>query len=538
MKISKVSVSNFRSIGEAIFDCDGFNIFVGQNNAGKTNFFEAIEWFFNGLPKAKSIKDLHPNGDTSKLISVKVEFSGALHGAENMRNEVNKTKMLGVLNGSDTLIVERSSADPSKRKLTINGEELAKNPAGFDKAFNDFLPKFEYIHTKQYFDELAKYSAKTPVGIMLSSVLEEILQDNPQYKAFRDKFDELFDDEKSAVKLEFDRLGGSVKTHLEKQFAECTKVSFEVTSPEFNDLLKNFQTKVDDGVETYASEKGDGMQRALMLAIIQAYADYRKGREDAGKSFLFFIDEAELHLHPTAQRKLKDVLLILSSELDQVFINTHSSVFVADEHPTQKIYKVEKEDSITNFKAIDALDKPYVVFELLGGSPSDLLLPRNFLIVEGPSEVELLTRVIKRFYLDKPTIQVISAEGDTHQAKRSINAIRKSFKPLEKSIFEKKMVVLCDAPTQKAQAGFDDFMKEFKIFKDSGQIKVLANGSLEECYPNNLDWKRTEHQVSSMSGKQKIQLSKRVGDEITKDQFEKEMKSVFETLILTWELAF
>jgi putative ATP-dependent endonuclease of OLD family len=538
MKISKVSVSNFRSIGKSIFDCDGFNIFVGQNNAGKTNFFEAIEWFFNGLPKAKSIKDLHPNGDTSKLISVKVEFSGALHGAENMRNEVNKTKMLGVLNGSDTLIVERSSADPSKRKLTINGEELAKNPAGFDKALNDFLPKFEYIHTKQYFDELAKYSAKTPVGIMLSSVLEEILQDNTQYKAFRDKFDELFDDEKSAVKVEFDRLGGSVKTHLEKQFAECTKVSFEVTSPEFNDLLKNFQTKVDDGVETYASEKGDGMQRALMLAIIQAYADYRKGREDAGKSFLFFIDEAELHLHPTAQRKLKDVLLILSSELDQVFINTHSSVFVADEHPTQKIYKVEKEDSITNFKAIDALDKPYVVFELLGGSPSDLLLPRNFLIVEGPSEVELLTRVIKRFYLDKPTIQVISAEGDTHQAKRSINAIRKSFKPLEKSIFEKKMVVLCDAPTQKAQAGFDDFMKEFKTFKDSGQIKVLANGSLEECYPNNLDWKRTEHQVSSMSGKQKIQLSKRVGDEITKDQFEKEMKSVFETLISTWELAF
>jgi len=86
-----------------------------------------------------------------------------------------------------------------------------------------------------------------------------------------------------------------------------------------------------------------------MLAIIQAYADYRKGREDAGKSFLFFIDEAELHLHPTAQRKLKEVLLTLSADLDQVFINTHSSVFVADEHPSQKIYKVEKEDSITHF---------------------------------------------------------------------------------------------------------------------------------------------------------------------------------------------
>ena len=276
-----------------------------------------------------------------------------------MRNEANKTKILNVLDGSDILSVKRTSSEPTKRKLTIGGVELAKNPAGFDKAFNDFLPKFEYIHTKQYFDEVAKYSSKTPVGIMLSSVLEEILQDDPQYRAFRNKFDELFDDEDSAVKVEFDKLGDSVKTHLEKQFAECTKVSFEVTSPEFDDLLKNFQTRVDDGVETYASEKGDGMQRALMLAIIQAYAEYRKNRDDAGKSFLFFIDEAELHLHPTAQRKLKNVLLELCEDLDQVFINTHSSVFVADEHSSQKIFKVEKEDSVTNFKPVDTFDKPY-----------------------------------------------------------------------------------------------------------------------------------------------------------------------------------
>nr|WP_220131925.1 AAA family ATPase [Pseudomonas sp. B11D7D] len=99
MKISKVTINNFRSIGVAHFDFDDFNIFVGQNNAGKTNFFEAIEWFFNGTPKSISIKDLHPKGDTTKTISVKIEFSGALHGAENMRNEANKTKMLGVLKG-------------------------------------------------------------------------------------------------------------------------------------------------------------------------------------------------------------------------------------------------------------------------------------------------------------------------------------------------------------------------------------------------------------------------------------------------------
>ena len=538
MKISRILIENFRSIGKADFNCTDFNIFVGQNNTGKTNFFEAIDWFFKGLPKGKAIRDIHPNRDAGKKILVEVEFSGAIHGAENMRNEANKTKMLNVLDGNDTIVVRRLSSDPTKRKLIISGKELEKNPAGFDKAFNDFLPKFEYIHTKQYFDEVAKYSVKTPVGIMLSSVLEEILQDNPQYRTFKEKFEALFEDEESAVRIEFDKLGKSVKTHLEKQFAECTKVSFEVTSPEFNELLKNFQTRVDDGVETYASEKGDGMQRALMLAIIQAYAEYRKNREDAGKSFLFFIDEAELHLHPTAQRKLKNVLLELCIDLDQIFLNTHSSVFVADNHSVQSIHKVEKEDSVTHFRIVDELDKPYVVFELLGGSPADLLLPRNFLIVEGPSEVGLLTRVIKRIYPEKPNIQILSAEGDTHQTKRSINSVKKAFKPLESSIFEKKLVVLCDAPTAQAKAGFDEFMKEFQPFEKRGQIKVLPLGSLEECYPKHKDWNRTSEQAKGMSGKQKTKLAKRIGEQITKEQFENEMKPLFETLLTAWELAY
>ena len=49
MKISKIKIDNFRSIEQAEFDLTDFNIFVGQNNSGKTNFFEAIEYFYNGF---------------------------------------------------------------------------------------------------------------------------------------------------------------------------------------------------------------------------------------------------------------------------------------------------------------------------------------------------------------------------------------------------------------------------------------------------------------------------------------------------------
>lgn len=326
MKIDNIKILNFRSIKNTSFECSNFNIFVGQNNTGKTNFFEAIQWLFNGTPKSIDIEDLKYKSESSNTIEVEITFSNALQGAESMRNEANKTKIKNLLGTSDKVTIKRSSLEPKKRIVLI-GDEIKDPGTGFDKALNDFLPKFEYISTRHYFEDVAKFSNKTPVGIMLSTVLEAILESNEKYIEFKQKFKSLFEDDDSEIKIKFDALGESVRLYLEKQFSDCESVKFEVTPPSFEDLLKKFETVVNDGVETYAHEKGDGMQRALMLAIIQAYADFRKNREDIGKSFLFFIDEAELHLHPTAQRKLKTVLLELCQNQDQVFLNTHSHFY-------------------------------------------------------------------------------------------------------------------------------------------------------------------------------------------------------------------
>ncbi len=537
MKVSSISIRNFRSISKMNINCKDFNIFVGQNNSGKTNFFEAVDWFFKGSTKGKSIKHLHPDNDTSKEITVEIVFSDAQHGAQNMINEKKRKTILKALNNHDEITVKRSSSSSNVRQIIIDGEPTSTNLTGLDLALNDFLPKFEYIHTKQYFDEVAKYSSKSPVGIMLSSVLETILQDNLQYRNFLNKFDELFEGESSLVKLEFDKLGDTVKTHLEKQFSECTKVGFEVESPVFDELLKKFQTRVDDGIETYAHEKGDGMQRALMLAIIQAYAEYRKEKNDKGKSFLFFIDEAELHLHPTAQRKLKDVLLELCANLDQIFINTHSSVFIADDHSKQIIHQVVKDENITLFTETSELDKPYIVFELLGGSPADLLLPRNFLIVEGASEIEFLTRVIKRLYSDKPAIHIVAANGDTHQASRSVNAISKLYEPLKESIYKERLVIICDKPTVKAKGGYDDFCRTHNSLVLNNQIITLPKESIEEYYPNKKNWQRSNLQVKKLSGRQKKKLAINVGENITKADFENDMSMILRALEKAWTEA-
>jgi putative ATP-dependent endonuclease of the OLD family len=550
MKISNIKIQNFRSIQQTEFNTSDFNIFVGQNNCGKTNFFEAVEFFFNGIGRGGQLEDIKYKREAEREIIVEVTFTGALVGAEQMQNATNKTKIQAALGGIDTVSFKRSSLVPKTRKMIVDGIEV--NPGtGFDAALNDFLPKFEYVNTKQYFDSVAKYAKTTPIGIMLSGVLTAILEENEQYQEFQTKFKELFEDDNSQIKAEFDNVGNKVKIHLEKQFPDCTKVKFEVTAPVFDDLLKNFETTVDDGIETLAEEKGDGMQRALMLAIIQAYSDFRRENDDFGKSFLFFIDEAELHLHPTAQRNLKNVLHILSQSSDQVFINTHSSVFVADNYLSQSIFKVEKNNGETNIQLVTDFDKPYIVYELLGGSPADLLLPRNFLIVEGQSELELLTRVVKRFYSDKPPIQIIKANGDIDQAERTINAIEKIYIPLETSIYKEKVVILIDHPSAQRVAGVTAFLAAYNYLNQNNQFYQLAERDIEQCYPNQPDptytnWKKTQAELDAVNpngskiftGKKKKQLAKHVGDNITQQQFETDLVACFNALTRCWELAF
>ena len=55
MKITRIKIENFRSIKNTEFNTTDFNIAVGQNNCGKTNFFEAIQFLFNGISKGQNI---------------------------------------------------------------------------------------------------------------------------------------------------------------------------------------------------------------------------------------------------------------------------------------------------------------------------------------------------------------------------------------------------------------------------------------------------------------------------------------------------
>jgi len=523
MKISKIIVENYRSIKKVEVLPDKFSVFVGQNNHGKTNFFESIEWFYT----AKSSKiDEHFNKVESNRISVEIFFEDVIDSDINkLTADANKTKIRTMLSSSTSFSVLKTSVD-HKRKYFVDGEDKG-NPTGLDTAINEFLPKLEYVNTKICLDDVSKYKDKNPIGIMLSGVLTAIIENSQDYIDFRSQFLKLFNSNTSEVRQELDKLGVKVEIYLQKQFPDGTKVKFGVNPPNFNDLLKSFDTTVDDGIETKAEDKGDGMQRAIMLSIIQAFADYRKNKNGGG-TFIFLIDEAELHLHPSAQRALKRALIDICNT-DQVFINTHSSVLVVENNECQKIFKVEKSNKITDITEVSDTEKIDVIFDLLGGSPSDLLLPRNFLIVEGRSEFEFINAVIRRFYPTKyKGIKIIFAGGDINEQEPSLLAVHKLFVPLAGSdnpIYKDIAIVLIDKPNSEQQTKYNQFKTGYPYLFENGQVFELQCKTLEEYYPNG--YKKTRDEIQN---NQKVKYAKEVARKITQQQFESEMQIIFNAL--------
>lgn len=531
MRISKIIVKNYRSIKNAEVEISDFSIFVGQNNHGKTNFFEAIEWFYN----SKSSKDdEYFQKNKSNIISVEVFFENVQElDIGKLKTQANQTKVRSLIEGETTFSVLKKSSD-HKRNYIVRGENKG-NPSGIDSAINEFLPKLEYINTKIRLDDVSSYKTKNPIGTMLSGVLATIIENSQEYSDFKSKFSALFENDESEVRKELDVLGNRVGIYLQKQFPDGTSVKFTVNSPEFNDLLKNFETTVNDGFETKAEDKGDGMQRAIMLSIIQAFADYRK-EQSGGGNFLFLIDEAELHLHPSAQRALKNALLDIS-KTDQVCINTHSSVLVVDENEAQKIFKVEKTNKISELDQIGINEKVDVIFDLLGGSPSDLLLPRNFMIVEGRSEYYFINTLIKRFYSERfDNIKILYAGGDLTVQEPTLLAVHRLFIPLVESsnpIYKHKTIVLLDKPNDSQKSLYDKFKAEYPYLFTDGQIFELTSETLEMYYPD--EYKKTKDEITS---EEKVEYARKVASEISKELFEEKMPSIFLALEAANEKGF
>jgi putative ATP-dependent endonuclease of OLD family len=108
-----------------------------------------------------------------------------------------------------------------------------------------------------------------------------------------------------------------------------------------------------EGVDTTPAHQGHGLQRTLIMTLLQILAEIQvetTPSEGERRSFgipprpiVLAVEEPELYMHPQMERKMRDVLYELSVQPDlQVICTTHSSVFLDVGRSQKTIVRVVK----------------------------------------------------------------------------------------------------------------------------------------------------------------------------------------------------
>jgi len=347
MFIRKLDVKNFKSFRGDTNPLDfnvpnggigsGLNIFIGENNTGKSTIFEAIDFLRNGTKK--SVNDIKNKDSQSIDATVEITFEGEVEKVIDNFSQLNKVSIFKkyIIENEEIQSIRffRGTSNTKTLKLWSDEDKEYKNEAGIDAPVKKlFETNFVWADTNP--NDQASFGATTICGNLLKEIAKSFTE-TEDYKGFSEKFHATFNTEDSGLRKELKAIEEKTQDIFREQFGDA-RISFHFNELDINTFFKNTNIELDDGVNTSMEEKGSGMQRAVALALLQVYAEEltkHPEKDDARKPFFLFIDEPEICLHPKAQEKLLDALLELS-KTKQIFLTTHSPYFLATKY-LQKI---------------------------------------------------------------------------------------------------------------------------------------------------------------------------------------------------------
>jgi predicted ATPase len=423
MLLRRVVVKNFRSIEHAeICGLTDVNTFVRRNNSGKSSVFAAVravrsavlgsgetQWerALTDHDRKRSLEltlefTLRPN-DRSALLD-KMNWDKVREGRRTeLQNSPFAREMefffkADVGNPSQLHLHRVSMSAEDAQEVTI--ESINTNEAGHVSNPNHLMRNFEHIDPAMFLnanvlDGMPGTEARVPVSFgaqagspnswwreRLVLLLESAFFFNP----FRHSQPQLAVTQSEMLLSDGSNLAQVLHTlnsGSRRKFAEIEKF-MQAALPGIGALqtpLIGTQTKVAfEAVEDLLMDlhdMGGGVEQLLMTAIVLLTAP---------REAPVFLEEPESHLHSAAQRFLFEQL---HQKGRQVFITTHSPVFINSQLPTS-LFQVTFKDRRTQIREIAEDASLADVLGDIGARNSDVLLSDAVLFVEGPSDAECL----------------------------------------------------------------------------------------------------------------------------------------------------
>ena len=414
MQLTEIKIQHYRSIEDItlFFPENKPIILFGSNNAGKSNILSAINrilgerypTYIEMLDSDYFMRDkkTYPSSTIIATFSEPLYHDKQNNGIDRVAvtyGSENNPNCNSLHDGNDKKIFPTNEQRANFQSYLINAERNIQNALNYSSKYT-ILSKFSHkIH------ETLSLNHKKD----LSDAFYKIKKSFEETREFADFFETFTDS-----------LYGSVKG-----FVHSLAVDFSAYDP--NNYAKSLRIYAKEGEVVRGFEEfGTGEQQVLLMAFIKAYMQVF-----SSKKFILIIEEPEAHLHPLAQKWLKEYIFDMCKSGIQVMISTHSVEFLNAEY-LDGLIRVYKENDTTKIIQLDS--RTLTSFCILTGVPKNKISEKNILdfyvtklfddqlkglfaetilLVEGATEYFSIPIYLKKlaFSLPEHGIEIINCRG-------------------------------------------------------------------------------------------------------------------------------
>ena len=384
MKISEIEIERFKGLRNVSFSLEnGLQVIAGPNNAGKTTFISALEFFFSCEANQVSPANFAPkngyyeNEGRRALTRLKLFFSDLSESEKTEFEEAYLPRKKGIW---VEIRISRQGLITYHASNNVDGK----------KTHEKILPHFRVIHVPALrigSDGIASTESKR-----LFTTIHEILVRRRPGRDSKDqaKLKGSFARVQKLIQSVFKE--GGKRARKVMPFGTELKFSVPDVAASLNAMLSLSEVITNAEGSMSIRDEGSGFQSLLALGLL----DYAiSGRRQRALNDLLLIEEPEAFLHPQFQRTVANYLSSLSAKA-QVIVTTHSPIII-DSVPISAVARLKRQNgglvcdwARTELSEIEAgrLER------FCDAKNSELVFADKVIFCEGPTDARVVQALL------------------------------------------------------------------------------------------------------------------------------------------------